>query len=346
MGYTRFFDVKLFLMDFSKYVAIFGITLTVYYALKNEWVTTDRMIHFIKRSGVLCLYITIGLLALYIIGFRSTNEIFVRPFGTAWGVWETGRFLPRLAGTTAEPQQLSIIFITPILLIMAKNKNKLSFIPLLGILVLFMSQSKFSFISIALVIFYLIIARKSFRAPVIFFLALLTPFIYQIAIKLPIMKDFLDNGMNAGAITERSDNYGILFGIIKEHPFFGIGAGQYGLYMQSLGADVPDNYYPNADLMKIFAEVGIVGFLAVIFIFAYLAVTTMRAYRVSEGEEKYTILALGIGTLAIFFNMFIGYEFLHVFVWINIGMLMYYNDKVLSSHKEEVVTNRRLALSR
>jgi hypothetical protein len=48
-----------------------------------------------------------------------------------------------------------------------------------------------------------------------------------------------------------------------------------------------------------------------------------RGYKHISVDKRDRYLAFFLGALAILCNMLIGYELLHVFFWINMGMLMY-----------------------
>ena len=54
--------------------------------------------------------------------------------------------------------------------------------------------------------------------------------------------------------------------------------------------------------------------------------TDGRGYEMVPAETRPTYLALLLGALTIMLNMSIGYELLHAFFWINVGMLLYYVD--------------------
>jgi O-antigen ligase len=82
-------------------------------------------------------------------------------------------------------------------------------------------------------------------------------------------------------------------------------------------------YTPNMDFLKVFAETGIFGFVLVLFLLGLLVRMFARGYRSAEPEIRPTYLAFFLGALTILLNMTIGYELLHAFFWINVGVLLY-----------------------
>ncbi len=114
--------------------------------------------------------------------------------------------------------------------------------------------------------------------------------------------------------------------IIRDEPLDGIGVGQYGTYRGELlfnNAFENPNYTAGNDIVSIFAETGVFGFALVTLLFGVLFSIFIAALRRLTRREYERYLPFLIGALTIFLNMFIGYEFLHVFFWINLGVLLY-----------------------
>ena len=125
---------------------------------------------------------------------------------------------------------------------------------------------------------------------------------------------------------ERLENLVLLLNVIRNNPVFGIGAGQYGVFRGITLFGDPNyspTYYPNMDFLKIFAEVGTVGFLIVLVMLGSLVTFVARSYKRVGPHHRERYLAFFLGALGILCNMLIGYELLHVFFWINIGVLLY-----------------------
>ena len=316
-----------YVSELSKYVAVFAVAFVVYYALAEGLVKLRWLELLLIVSAAASIIIAYVLLALYWTGFRSTNEILAHSFGGALGVWPTGSFLPRLAGTTAEPQQFSVAFLTGLMLMLSRRYVRFCWpLALLGLLTLVLSQSKFALISLVAVGFYVDAIYKQHRLIFAALLVLLIPPGTAFISTLPVFRNTLNKGLEAQAFTDRLDNLGIMLTIIEKEPLDGIGVGQYGTYRGALLFNNPyDNpdYTAGNDIVSIFAETGIFGFLLVALLLTVLFGKFIGVVpRLSRGEREHYLPFL-IGALTIFLNMLIGYEFLHAFFWVNLGVLLY-----------------------
>ena len=320
-----------FVMDLSKYAAAFGVAYLGYYALTSGLLTERRFVHNIVISGGLATLLVYAMLAAYYAGFRTENEILAPSFGGALGVWPTGGVLPRLAGPTAEPQQLSVALLTPLLLMLSREYIGRTWpLAILTGGALLLSQSKFSIVSMLLVAFYLVLVYRQWRIQILLAGAVVAPVAGLMLLRLPTFAATLESGLGAGAIVERLENFLLMVRIIREHPGFGIGPGQFGAYWgQALYGDWHYNpgYTPNMDFLKVFAETGILGFLLLLALFGSLVLTFYRAYRSIPAPTRSRYLAFALGATGIMLNMAIGYEMLHAFFWINIAALLYFVDR-------------------
>src|SRR5829696_4760531 len=327
LAYGSEFHLLYFLMDFSKYVAIFTVAFIVYYALSSGAVSEERFVNNVILSGAGSIILVFGFLSLYFLGFRTENTLLAPSFGGALGVWPTSGLWPRLAGTAAEPQQLSVLLLTPLLLMLTRNSIR-RYWPLagLGLLAMLLSQSKFALISLVFVALYLVLVYRERKAVIVGGLVLLVPVLVVVLAKLPTFAETIGQGTGSGAFVERLENLVLLVDVIRHNPVFGIGPGQYGVFRGLTLFGDPNyspGYYPNMDFLKIFAEVGAVGFLIVVVMLASLVRFVARAFKRVDPGQRERYLAFFLGALAILCNMLIGYELLHVFFWINVGMLMY-----------------------
>ena len=325
---SNIFNPLLSVVEFSKYLAVFTAGYLVYYALRRGHLTIERLTRLLVLSGAASILLSYVFLALYWVGFRTNNEILAPTFGRALGVWPVGGFLPRLAGTGAEPQQLSVLFLTPLLIMLNRQYiRRYWLLALLGVLALVLSQSKFSLVSLAAVALYLDLIYKKHRLALISFMLIAVPLGALSLTRLPTFSSTLEQGLEARAFTERFDNLELLGTIIKAHPLLGIGIGQYGTYRGELVFGDPSlspSYKANSDLLSIFAEIGVVGFaITLSLLLLLLARFSLRAVSL-RGAERELFYPYWIGAVTIFLNMFIGYEFLHTFFWMNIGALLYF----------------------
>jgi O-antigen ligase len=331
LAYGENFFPLYFVMDLSKYTAAFAVAYLCYYALHTGLVTERRFVASIILSGILATLLVFTFLGLYFAGFRTTNEIIAPSFDGSLGVWPSGGWLPRLAGPTAEPQQLSVALLTPLLLMLSTEYVR-RYWPLAVLTgsALLLSQSKFAVISLLVVVLYLFLVHRRWRTIVVLGVAAAAPLLGIALLRLPTFSATLQAGFSAGAIVERLGNILLLLGIIREHPLFGIGPGHYGVYWgQALHGDWRYNpgYTPNMDFLKVFAETGVVGFILILLLLGFLIRLFAKAYRTLPPEERASYLAFFLGALAIMLNMTIGYELLHAFFWINIGVLLYFVDR-------------------
>jgi O-antigen ligase len=331
VAYGEGFLTLYFLMDLAKYAAAFSVAYLCYYALRARLLTERRFVANIIMSGGTATVIVYLLLGLYYAGFRTDLEILAPSFGGALGVWPTGGALPRLAGPTAEPQQLSVALLTPLLLMLSREYIQRAWpAAVLTVGALILSQSKFSVISLALVGMYLTVVYRRWRKQIVMACILAAPLAALVLIRLPTFASTLESGLGAGAFVERLQNLLLLVSIIREHPGFGIGPGQYGAYYgQTFFGDwrFSPGYTPNMDFLKVFAETGIVGFVLLMMLLGYLARLVYRWYRSVAPETKSRYLAFALGALGLLLNMVIGYELLHAFFWINIAALLYLVDR-------------------
>ncbi|CAN5905325.1 O-antigen ligase family protein [soil metagenome] len=334
-GLGASFDALRSVTEFSKYFAVAVTAYLFYYALKRGDVPLARVVDFVVLSGAAAILLGYVFLALYWSGFQTQNKLFevlAPTFGSFWGVWPTGNFLPRLAGTSAEPQQFSVVFLTPLLLMLSRPYVKrFWFIVLLGILALILSQSKFAIFSLAAVVVFVDMVYKKHRLALVALALLLFPVTIGVLSTLPTFKTVLEQGLEARAFTERAENTGLIARIIQDRPLTGIGVGQYGTYRSNLLYSEDDplytpNYKPNSDLLNIFAETGFFGFvfIVVLLLFSFGKFVALVPRLSRAQKERY--LPFLVGAVTIFVNMFIGYEFLHAFFWINFGVLFYLHD--------------------
>jgi O-antigen ligase len=330
LAYGENFFPLYFVMDLSKYAAAFAMAYLCYYALAAGLVSEGRMIRFIVYSGATATVLVYVFLALYLAGFRTDTQLIAPTFGRALGVWPTDAYLPRLAGPTAEPQQLSVALLTPLLLMLSPQHVR-RFWPagVLAAAALLLSQSKFALISLLVVGLYLILVYPRARVPLGLAGLIMLPIVGAVLLRLPTVRETLQSGLSGGAFVERLGNLLLLVGIIREHPFVGIGAGHYGVYRGQVvfgDAMYYPGYTPNMDFLKVFAETGVMGFVLLLLLLGFLVRGFVRGYAVVPASKRSTYLALLLGVMTIMLNMTIGYELLHAFFWINVGVLLYYVD--------------------
>jgi O-antigen ligase len=331
LAYGEDFIPLYFLMDLSKYAAAFAVAYLCYYALISGLVSQRRLIHRIILSGALATGVVFGLTVLYFAGFRTDIHILAPSFGGALGVWPVGGVLPRLAGPTAEPQQLSVVLLTPLLLMLSPQYVRRTWpIALATATALLLSQSKFAVISAFIAGVYLFMVYRRWRWALVLGGMLAAPALAITLLRLPTFAITLQEGLSANSFVERLQNVLLLLRIIREHPIFGIGPGHYGVFWgRTLYGDPHyfPGYTPNMDFLKVFAETGIVGFALLLLLLGFLSRLCLRAFHSIPIADRSIYLAALLGALAILLNMAIGYELLHAFFWINVGLLLFMADR-------------------
>jgi hypothetical protein len=325
-----YFDIQPFISDFVKYIGSFSAAFLVYFALKQKPKIENSFIQALLFSGIACLFCTVVFVVLYYSGFTTDNEVLAPTFGGSLGVWPTGGFLPRLAGTTPEPQQFSIVFLTPLFLMLTKQYiRKFWFIATLAFVALLLSQSKFALLSVVIVVIYVFVIYKPYR-PIISLVSILTlPLTVYVLTNLPAFTQTLDEGLESGAFTDRASRATDLIFIALNYPINGIGAGQYASFINwTVGFELfPKIFYPNLDYLKILAETGLIGFLLVIFILFTLLSGFYNDLKYIPETSKDNYFAVLIGATVVTLSMFFSYEFLHAIFWINLGYLIYIQDR-------------------
>jgi hypothetical protein len=330
LAYGSHFQMLYFLMDFSKYVAVFTVAFLIYYGLTSRLASEERLVDHILLSATGSIILLGVFVALYSAGFRTENVLLAPSFGGALGVWPTGDGLPRLAGTAAEPQQLSVLLVTPLLLMLSRDKIRRYWpVAAAGLLAIVLSQSKFALVSAAVVLLHLFLVYPRKRKLLLLALIPFMPLLVISLRKLPTFAATLAEGLGATAFVERLENLVLLLQVIRQYAFFGIGPGQYGIFRGLTlhgNASYAPTYYPNMDFLKVFAETGLAGFLLMLLLLGSLVWLFLRTYRQVPIAARDRYLAVLLGALAILLNMAIGYELLHVFFWINVGVLIYFTD--------------------
>lgn len=324
--FNEYFELKLFIYDFSKYLASFSSTFIIYYALQRSPGLARVLIRALILSGSLSIMLAYLFLLFFVFGFSTEQEFLAPSFGGYLGVWDVGGALPRLAGTTPEPNAFSTIFLAPLFLMLSKRYfTRFWPIALAGVIALILSQSKFALVSLTLVTLYFWLIHKQYRTLIaVIAVIILPPAVYFLS-TLPTFSQTLESGFDSGSFVERAKNVGLLFYIIAGNFFNGIGAGQYANYVNHLlGFQyLSEQYYPNQDYLKIFAETGFFGFSMIAFLLLRFAYLFISGYKSVASEQQDCYLAFLFAVLAFTINMFFSYEFLHTPLWICIGFLMF-----------------------
>lgn len=298
-----------------------------------------KALSVINSSVIYVLFpITLILYLFFIFRFDVSQipgiSVIVKNFGSYYGVWNQGnKYFPRLAGLTAEPQQFaSIISFSLIYSIInysyTKNKKHLIYLILIIAVGLF-SQSKL-FIAIVIFGFFLKPSKVTILVGIIFIGLFALVFI-----NLPTYTNIFGDKFNSFAFIERAYNYQNIFDIFQNKPFFGIGIGQYGSYLEYYQKVIPfinlvpaaADYKPNFDLGQIIAESGIFGLVLFLcfemYIFLQINMRIKRAKKTNDFSKIIPLEIIRANLILLIAISFFSYELFHAQFWIFNGIAIF-----------------------
>lgn len=258
---------------------------------------------------------------------------------------------PRVQSTCLEPLYFANYLLIPISLCLAlllKKKEKESRFPIkplylvliLGLasvnLVLTLSRGGYlgfvTVIFLSLVIFFrsLFTWKKVLTFILIVLIAFTSVYYFlRLAGKEKALETFLTQATNIAqgpAVTERTSTYEEAWRLFKEHPWLGIGVGNFGPAYAKHSQIIPEEIgWPivNNEFLEILAEVGIFGFLSFLAFIIILIVYSIRAIKLFKNNYLKTIL---IGLLIAFCGILVQYQtfstlyILHI--WFLIGLMI------------------------
>lgn len=321
------FQVLPAVMDLSKYVAAFMTAVTLALAVRSRVLTGAAARRLLMWSSLFFIAVAYGCLVAYWAGFRVEDGLVIKSFGDAWGVWPTSTAVPRLVGLSTEPQQFSVVYVTGLLAMMQERRARWQIAAAFGLIALLLSQSKYSLLSVVVAAVWWFcnvgvargFSRRKWVASGVAAIIILVGALGAASL-LPTFQATLQTGLNGGAFTERSGNAALLTEAFAGSPGVGIGPAQYGVFRaHELGIPVDNAYYPNNDFLKVAAELGVPGLILLVVILVLVALALQRGLC---GPSRVVVLPLAIGSALILGNMLIGYELLHVFFWVNVGLLV------------------------
>ncbi|MFZ4762161.1 MAG: hypothetical protein ACOYK8_05055 [Alphaproteobacteria bacterium] len=338
----QLFSFSLFYIEISKIVSGVGTASIVYLYLRQHRGNFLKFIACLNLSMKLCLGFTALFLVLFLLKIPMDIDWLAPNKGGYVGIWDQGTTLPRLAGTTPEPQAFSYAFVTPVLIGLAiARKNIMDFLwPFIGVMFLLISFSKFSVISLAVILFFLLIRHRGFGW-VMCLLALIAiiPMLEGIFSSY-VFKEFLEDGIESGAFAERAVMNRILWSQFLAHPLFGIGLGQFSVqgrddiiaWLISKGmlqtTEKIVSWKGNMDYLTLLAETGLLGAIPIIScVFFYTIQGLWWGKQIIRNNGSSLLLAVSLGTVVILCNMAIGYAFFHSLLWVNLAIICYLLDE-------------------
>ncbi|MGN0822157.1 MAG: O-antigen ligase family protein, partial [Candidatus Gallimonas sp.] len=193
---------------------------------------------------------------------------------------------------------------------------------ILALLMFVMSTSTSGFVGIAFVVAtaYLIwicrrITWKKLVFPV-FLIVLFLVFRFAFRSVYDVFISRLFEGSLDTASGGRIMGWSETWKVFLANPFFGVGPGNYGLY---LGAEA--GYVPSNVSLELLATLGIFAFLAFYGLTVSQIVRSVRLYRNSPSKESMTLVALAYALLVFTVILQINQGYLRLYHWMIFGMI-------------------------
>jgi putative inorganic carbon (hco3(-)) transporter len=251
---------------------------------------------------------------------------------------------PRIQSTALEPLYFANYLLIPLGLLCAlflgKSKNiHTSYLILLIIflglnLVLTVSRGGylgFGAVLFVLGIYYLKRIFTSRKTPVLLVSAVMIGYIavrflgLGDTVNLEIFRGHVFNAFYGASYSERVETLEIAIDGYYQHPWIGIGVGGFGPFASVHPYVEPDDGWKivNNESIELLAEVGILGLLSFIVMFAIVIFRSIKAIQVTK--DPY-LRAIMIGLLAVFMGIFAQYQTFSTLyimhVWFVIGMIV------------------------
>ena len=199
---------------------------------------------------------------------------------------------------------------------------------IMALIMFIISTSTSGFIAIALSIFiiYLLWIKKRITVKKLLFLLIIV--IIAMALVF-IFKDIFDtfigrifnsslDSASGGRITQWIET----FEVFKEKPFFGVGPGNYGLYLNKGAGYVPSNV-----TLELMATLGIFATISFYGLSIHLSYKMLRIYRRDRRMKLYACVVLSLLVFTIVLQINQGYLRLYHWMLLGVmqGMILYYN---------------------
>jgi oligosaccharide repeat unit polymerase len=251
---------------------------------------------------------------------------------------------PRIQSTALEPLYFANYLLIPLGLLcslfLGKNNNiRYSYLIFLIIFLglnLVLTVSRGGYLGFAMILFVLGIYyfKRIFTSRKTPILLLSAVIIGYIAVKflglgdtvnLEVFRGHVVNAFYGAAYSERVETFEIAMRGFSEHPWVGIGVGGFGPYASVHPYVEPNDGWNivNNEPVELLAEVGILGLLAFMIVFATVIIRSIKAIRISTDPYLRTIMT---GFLAILIGIFAQYQTFSTLyimhVWFVIGMMI------------------------
>jgi putative inorganic carbon (HCO3(-)) transporter len=257
---------------------------------------------------------------------------------------------PRIQSTCLEPLYFANYLLIPISLCLAllsrkKEKFRFAIKPLYLVLILgiasinlILTLSRGGYLGfVTVVLLSLIIFFKSFftwKKVLIFILIASVAFIsvyyfLKLAGKEKAIETFLTQATNitqGPSVVERTSTYEAAWKLFQEHPWLGIGVGNFGPVYSKQSQIIPEKIgWPivNNEFLEILAETGIFGFLSFLALLVVLIFYSIQAIRKTQDNYLKTVL---IALLVAFCGILVQYQTFStlyiVHIWFLVGLMI------------------------
>ena len=193
---------------------------------------------------------------------------------------------------------------------------------LMCLIMFLISTSTSGFVGIALAVFVVYcmwLSRGITLKKLLFPLLLLVIFLVCLAAFPSVFEVFLGRLFDSSlddASGGRIQGWAETWRVFLENPFFGVGPGNYGIY---LGQD--EGYVPTNVSLELLATLGIGGFVAFYGMTCSLCVRAVRLYRREKTKTSFLIMAFAVALILFTIILQVNQGYLRLYQWMCFGVL-------------------------
>lgn len=193
---------------------------------------------------------------------------------------------------------------------------------LMCLIMFLISTSTSGFVGIALAVFVVYcmwLSRGITLKKLLFPLLLLVIFLVCLAAFPSVFEVFLGRLFDSSlddASGGRIQGWAETWRVFLENPFFGVGPGNYGIY---LGQD--EGYVPTNVSLELLATLGIGGFVAFYGMTCSLCVRAVRLYRREKTKTSFLIMAFAVALILFTIILQVNQGYLRLYHWMCFGIL-------------------------
>lgn len=237
-----------------------------------------------------------------------------------------------------EPSYLATylcFWLTLALIMFLKGKDKCYFLDVIlcvTMLIFSTSTSGFAGLALSFVVAYIVWISSGISLKKI--LVLLVPLvgILVLYIVMPTMVTFyigrLFSGDMNSATGGRIEKWAETFAVFVENPVFGVGPGNYGLYLGQDAGVVPSNV-----TLELMATVGIFGTVCFYGLTVLLTINSFKVYKKFKSKTTLLLLSAALGLFVFTVILQVNQGYLRLYHWMFFGMIDGGNNSILKAGK-------------